>query len=257
MSPSCRLNVRERLSDPQQKRELNEQLFGVVAPRYDAITRLLSCGRDRAWKAALVDALPPQAAPVCLDVACGTGDITFLLAARYPDGRIIGLDLSPAMLDRARARCTTARIEFRRSDMGRTGLDSGSVDIVTGGYALRNAGDLGEALAEIHRVLRPGGLACFLDFSKPPGRALQRAEGLLLRFWGGLWGWILHGDPSVYTYIAESLARFPDRRQLVSILQTHGFEVQSDRLFFGGIVQRLTVRKSGPVRRLPAEPDPA
>jgi ubiquinone/menaquinone biosynthesis C-methylase UbiE len=61
----------------------------------------------------------------------------------------------------------------------------------------------------------------------------------------------------VYTYIAESLARFPDRRQLVSILQAHGFEIQSGRLCFGGIVQRLTVRKSGPVQRLPAEPDPA
>ena len=74
---------------------------------------------------------------------------------------------------------------------------------------------------------------------------LQKAEDLLLRAWGGLWGWIFHGDPGVYTYIAESLARFPDRRQLAELFRTHGFEVQTSALFFCGIVQRITVRKPG------------
>jgi len=254
MSPSCRLNVRERLSDPQQKRELNEQLFSVVAPRYDAITRLLSFNRDRVWKERMVDALPPKTVPLCLDLACGTGDITFRLAAKYPDGRIIGLDLTEPMLERARARCPAPHIQFRRGDMGRTGLGSESVDIVTGGYALRNAGDLREVFAEIYRVLKPGGIGCFLDFSKPPGRTLQKVEALLLKSWGGLWGWIFHGDPGVYTYIAESLARFPDRRQLVMMFRSQGFEVQSSELFFCGIVQRITLRKSDPALPTPVKP---
>lgn len=248
MSPSCRLNARERLSDPQQKRELNEQIFSVVAPRYDAITRLLSFHRDQVWKDRLVDALPPQAAPVCLDLACGTGDLTSRLASKYPDGHIIGLDLTEPMLEQARVRCTAYHIHFRRGDMGRTGLDSGSVDIVTGGYALRNAGDLREALAEIYRVLRPGGIGSFLDFSKPSGRILQKVEDLLLKAWGGLWGWMFHGDPGVYTYIAESLARFPDRRQLAGLFRTQGFEVQSSALFFCGMVQRITLCKYDPDR---------
>ena len=257
MSPACRLNVRERLSDPQQKRELNEQLFSVVAPRYDVITRLLSFNRDRVWKQRMVDALPPKTAPICLDLACGTGDITFRLAAKYPDGRIIGLDLTEPMLERARARCPAPHIQFRRGDMGRTGLGSESVDIVTGGYALRNAGDLREVFAEIYRVLKPGGIGCFLDFSKPPGRTLQKVEALLLKSWGGLWGWIFHGDPGVYTYIAESLARFPDRRQLVMMFRSQGFEVQSSELFFCGIVQCLTLRKSDPALPTPAKPGPS
>ena len=256
MNPTCRLNARERLSDPQQKRELNEQLFGVVAPRYDAITRVLSFNRDRVWKQRMVEALPPKTAPVCLDLACGTGDITFRLASKYPNGRIIGLDLTELMLERARARGTVPNIHFQRGDMGRTGLDSGSVDIVTGGYALRNAGDLREALAEICRVLRPGGIGCFLDFSKPSRRTLQKVEALLLKFWGGLWGWIFHGDPGVYTYIAESLARFPDRRQLAMMFRSLGFEVQSSELCFFGIVQRITVCKSGPSLPTPAKPGP-
>jgi demethylmenaquinone methyltransferase/2-methoxy-6-polyprenyl-1,4-benzoquinol methylase len=255
MSHSCRLNTRERLSDPQQKRELNEQLFSVVAPRYDAITRLLSFNRDRVWKDRMVDALPPRTAPICLDLACGTGDITFRLASKYPDGTIIGLDLTEPMLERARARCTARHIHFRRGDMARTGLGSGSVDIVTGGYALRNAGDLREVLAEIYRVLKPGGIGCFLDFSKPHGHALQKMEALLLKFWGGLWGWIFHGDPGVYTYIAESLARFPDRRQLAVMFRSHGFEVQSSTLLFCGIVQRITLRKSDLAQPTPAKPE--
>jgi demethylmenaquinone methyltransferase/2-methoxy-6-polyprenyl-1,4-benzoquinol methylase len=250
------LNARERLSDPQQKRELNEQLFGVVAPRYDAITRVLSFNRDRVWKERMVEALPPKTAPVCLDLACGTGDITFRLASKYPDGRIIGLDLTEPMLERARARCTAPHIHFQRGDMGQTGLGSGSVDIVTGGYALRNAGDLREVLAEIYRVLEPGGIGCLLDFSKPPGRTQQKVEALLLKFWGGLWGWVFHGDPGVYTYIAESLARFPDRRQLAMMFRSQGFEVQSSELFFFGIVQRITLRKSGPALRTPVKPGP-
>src|SRR5450759_4521728 len=121
MSPSCRLNARERLSDPQQKRELNEQIFRLVAPRYNAITRLLSFNRDHVWEDRMVDSLPPKAAPVCLDLACGTGDLTFRLASKYPDGHIIGLDLTESMLERARVRCTAPHIRFRRGDMGRTG----------------------------------------------------------------------------------------------------------------------------------------
>ena len=194
----------------------------------------------------MVDVLPPKVAPFCLDLACGTGDITFRLASKYPDGCSIGLDLTEPMLERARARCRGPHIQFRRGDMGRTGCDSGSVDIVTGGYALRNAGDLREVLAEIYRVLKPGGIGCFLDFSKPHGRALQKVECLLLRSWGGLWGWIFHGDPGVYTYIAESLAHFPDRRQLAMMLRSQGFEIQSSKLFFWGIVQSITLRKPPP-----------
>ena len=250
MSPSCRLNIRQRLLDPRRKRELNEDIFSIVARRYDRITRLLSFHRDQAWKRRLVDGLPALTTPMCLDLACGTGDITLRLASKYPQGQIIGLDLSEPMLELARARGSNTGIQFRRGDMGRTGLASASFDMVTGGYALRNAGDLPETLAEIHRVLKPGGIGCFLDFSKPRGRRLQHAQVFLLRVWGGLWGWLFHGDPGVYTYIAESLANFPDRRQLVDLCRSQGFEIVASKLHFFGIVQRLTIRKPArhPVR---------
>lgn len=238
------LRTQERLSQPEQKRDLNRDIFGIVAPRYDTITRVLSFGRDAAWKDRMIARLPAGPVSVCLDLACGTGDIAFRLASRYPDARIIGLDLTESMLELARARAAdAARIQFQPGDMGRTGLASGSVDIVTGGYALRNAGDLDEALAETFRILKPGGVASFLDFSKPPNRVLQRMELLLLRFWGGWWGLVFHRNPGVYTYIAESLRGYPDRGELAGKFRAHGFEVQSSELHFVGIMQRITVVK--------------
>ncbi len=86
---------------------------------------------------------------------------------------------------------------------------------------------------------------------------MQTVEAFLLKFWGGLWGWILHGDPDVYLYIAESLARFPDRRQLALMFRSQGFEVQSSELFFLGVVQRIALRKSGPALPTATNPGPS
>ncbi len=242
MSIPFRLKPRDYLGDAARKRQLNEVLFTTVAPRYDRITRLLSLGRDQAWKRRLVSDLPNDLpAPVCLDLACGTGDLTQRLTEKYPHGHIIGLDLTTPMLDRARARVKQA--EFRCGDMACTGLQSGSVDLITGGYALRNAGDLSEALAESFRLLKPGGRADFLDFAKPPGRVAQRLVTLLLRVWGGLWGLLLHGNPDVYGYIADSLEAFPDRLRFQDSLTAAGFHVAATHRFLGGLVEWVTVLK--------------
>jgi len=245
MIPQTRLQTREQLANPQAKRALNKVLFSRIAPRYDAITRILSFGRDAAWKKRLIDQLPQCTSPVCVDLACGTGDLAFRLAEKYPQAQITGLDLTEAMLENARTRAAgrVLHIQFQQGDMGRTGLPSESIDVVTGGYALRNAGDLDEAIEEAHRILRPGGVAAFLDFSKPQNRLLQRLELLLLRFWCGLWGLLFHGNPAVYAYIAVSLAQFPDRRQLRDKLQAHGFDVASSELHFGGIMQQIMLTK--------------
>ncbi len=243
MSAPFQIKPREHLDDPARKRALNRNLFEAVAPRYDAITRGLSFGRDAAWKDRLISSLPPLAAPECLDLACGTGDLAFRLAARYPQGRVLGLDITPAMIERARARNRNPRVRFEVGDLGRTGLPHAAFDIITGGYALRNAGDLEEAIAEVFRLLKPGGAAAFLDFSKPPNRAAQRIELALLKFWGGAWGWALHRNPDVYGYIADSLARFPDRVELARRFVAAGFEIAESRRRFFGVVELVSLRK--------------
>ena len=192
----------------------------------------------------MVACLPPQDAPLCVDLASGTGDIAFLLARKYPAGRIIGIDITSKMLALARRRNSWPNVGFFRQDMSRLDVDTGTIDIVTGGYALRNAPDLNRTLDEIHRVLRPGGMAGFLDFSRPEHPLADRLQYWLLKSWTGFWGYALHRNAEVYSYIAESLARYPDRAALKRLLEKKGFTVVASRLHFFGITELLIVRKN-------------
>ena len=243
MSGRFRIKAREWLDVPVRKRAYNERHFAVAAPRYDVATRAMSLGRDAAWKRALVASLPDLSSPVCLDLACGTGDVAFLLAERYPRGTVAGIDLSAPMLDLARGRNRFRNVRFGQGDLCDLPFPDGSADIVTGSYALRNAPDLREAVAEIRRVLKPGGVSAFLDFAKPESSLLQRLQYLLLRGWCGLWGLLLHGTPEIHGYVAESLRAFPDRGRLLEIFREHGFGVSAGRRFFLGITGLLILRK--------------
>jgi len=239
----------DSLRVPEAKRAYNELLFAEVARRYDLVTRVLSLGRDQAWKRALIDSLPDGDAwpagrpPACVDLACGTGDVAFALARRYPRGTVCGVDLTPEMLAIARARNRFPNVSLELGDMHRLPFPSASIDVVTGSYALRNAPALAEALQEIHRVLRPGGTAAFLDFSKSPHWLWQRLAYAVLFLWGGLWGLVLHGQPAVYAYIANSLWHFPDRTALRRELSRVGLEEVSSRQFYCGTLEMITVGK--------------
>ena len=190
-----------------------------------------------------MDALPASDAPFCVDLACGTGDVSYLLAERYPDGTVLGVDLTEPMLKIALERNPPANLSFVRRDMCRTRVASRSADIVTGSYALRNAPDLKIALNEIHRILKPGGVAAFLDFSKPSATFLQVPEYWLLKGWGSMWGLLMHGNPEVYAYIAESLRIFPDRVRLRECLAEMGFTILESRRFYFGIMELLVFKR--------------
>lgn len=244
MAERFTLKIGDHLKTPEKKKYYNEKVFAEIAPRYDFITRALSFWRDKYWKRDLIAALPACETPLCVDLACGTGDITFLLAAKYPQGHIVGLDITEPMLELARGRNTFPNVRFVNQDMGRLDFAAGSVDMITGGYALRNAPDLEVAVEAIRRVLKPGGVAAFLDFSKPNARLPQRVEYWILKLWTGFWGTLLHRNHEVYSYIAESLREFPDRVRLRDIFQGKGFTVMSSRSYFFGITGLLVVRKA-------------
>jgi demethylmenaquinone methyltransferase/2-methoxy-6-polyprenyl-1,4-benzoquinol methylase len=237
-----RLKAREWLDVPERKRVYNERHFAEAASQYDLATRMMSLGRDAGWKRALVAALPDLQAPVCIDLACGTGDVAFLLAGRYPEGDVTGLDLSAPMLAIARERNRFTNVRFERGDLCGLPFPDASADVVTGSYALRNAPDLRKALAEVHRVLSPGGVAAFLDFSNPERSLLRYLQYLLLRSWCGLWGFLLHGTPEIHGYVAESLRAFPDRNRLRGIFRENRFEVLTERRFFLGITGLVVLR---------------
>jgi len=243
MSPGFDLKIRDYILLPEKRRYYNERHFAEAACRYDLATRAMSLGQDGQWKNTLAAALPDMPSPICVDLACGTGDLTILLAEKYPRGKIVGLDLTEPMLALARGRNRYRNVRFTRQDMSALGLATGSADVVTGSYALRNAPELGRTLDEIRRILKPGGVAAFLDFAKPATRCLQAPEYWLLRAWCGFWGMALHGNREIHAYIASSLKVFPDRSQLRALFVDRGFQLTASRTFFLGITELTVLRK--------------
>jgi ubiquinone/menaquinone biosynthesis methyltransferase len=230
------LKAKDWIDQPDRKREYNVALFREVASKYDFVTKALSLGRDQSWKRALIAALPSVSEPTCLDLACGTGDITFALRQKYPDGQIEGLDISENMLAVAQRQNSFDNVHLRIGDMCQTDVDIQSIDIVTGGYALRNAPSLELVLDELLRILRPGGTAAFLDFSKPRNKVIQGIQHGVLTAWGGFWGLMLHRNPEVYAYIAKSLVSFPDRQSLREMLRSRGFvNIRAKSFYFGAL----------------------
>ena len=140
-----RLKIKDfDLTDSASKRYFNRFLFTEVAPKYHIATQFLSFGRDKSWKKKMIKKLPKKEKAVCLDIACGTGDISFLLAKKYKDSEIIGIDFNEKMIDIANKLLEYKynNIKFKVADMGDTAFNSEQFDIITGGYALRNAPDL-------------------------------------------------------------------------------------------------------------------
>ena len=196
-------------------------LFHEIAPRYDDITVWLSFGRDAGWKDVLTRMAAVRPGERALDLACGTGDIAMRLHA--VGARVTALDITPRMLALARARNGPASPHWVCGDMQALPVPSGSQDVVTMGYGLRNVADLPGAVTELHRVLAPGGRMLSLDFTLPPSPVLRRAYLAYLRGVGGAVGQWLHGDPDTYRYIPESLARYPGAEGVASLMRAQGF----------------------------------
>jgi demethylmenaquinone methyltransferase/2-methoxy-6-polyprenyl-1,4-benzoquinol methylase len=232
-----------RYDTPDTRRAYTRSIFTVVAPVYPVVSRLLSFGRDRSWKQTLVQALPDLKTAVTLDIACGTGDIAIACKKRFPAAMVIGADNSLPMLS-GFSRAEGRSIPLTLQDMQRLAIRTSSIDICTGGYALRNAPDCAAAIAEISRVIKPGGVAAFLDFSHDPRPPFALLHRIALLLWGGLWGLFLHGNPRIYGYIAESLSRFPNRPNLRRLFEAHGFtETGSWRRMFGMVEIVIFARK--------------
>lgn len=241
-----KLKSRDYLGSAESKRWFNQRLFSAIADEYGWMKGVLSFGFDTRWKRQLVRQLPEFDSPACLDLACGNGDITLLLAEKYPRARIMGLDISEPMLAKARARfASDSDICFINGDIMQTGFSDACFDLVTVGYGLRNAPDLQGAMAEIARVLKPGGVLAVLDFSRWDNRISQNLELMLLRFWGGLWGMIRSGNMDTYAYIAHSLARYPSRKQLHRLYSDRGFRIISSFLHFGGVTETIIAVNEG------------
>jgi demethylmenaquinone methyltransferase/2-methoxy-6-polyprenyl-1,4-benzoquinol methylase len=239
--------LRAALEHAETKAPYVRRLFHTIADRYDLITRLLSFGLDRRWKLRLVAIAGVRPGVAALDLACGTGDISFELARQ--GARVTGLDVTHRMLELAQARNVGPNhVRFVTGDMMALPFPAASFDLVTTGYGIRNVPRIEPALAEIRRVLRPGGLLLSLDFDNPPNPFVRAIYLTYLTVVGSALGWVLHRDPDTYRYIPESIRRYPGSAGVSAMLQRDGFAEVRVVPLLGGLMA-INVAVSGAAHR--------
>jgi ubiquinone/menaquinone biosynthesis methyltransferase len=224
--------LRDALATPDGKRLYVRRLFATIADRYDLITRVLSFGLDRGWKARVAELSRADRATHALDLACGTGDIAFAIAAR--GAPVVGLDVTHRMLQLARSR--GPGVAFVTADMLALPFPDRTFDVVTTGYGLRNVPDIRRAIDEIARVLRPGGRFVSLDFNRPENPVVRGIYLSYLTLVGSLLGVVLHRDPDTYRYIPESIKRYPGAARVSRMIADAGFSQSEYLPVLGGLM---------------------
>jgi demethylmenaquinone methyltransferase/2-methoxy-6-polyprenyl-1,4-benzoquinol methylase len=223
----CCVALRATISTPHGKRQYVRRLFATSADRYDLITRVLSYGQDRRWKARAITLVRLTPDDRVLDLACGTGDLMFAAASQAR--QVIGVDLTFRMLQLAAVRRSSldreraSKCQVLTGDMIALPVAGARFDVVTTGYGLRNVPDLAAAIDEIHRVLVPGGRLVSLDFNRPSNALVRSVYWLYLTIVGSALGWVLHGDPDTYRYIPESIRNYPGAAGVAEMLRRRGF----------------------------------
>jgi demethylmenaquinone methyltransferase / 2-methoxy-6-polyprenyl-1,4-benzoquinol methylase len=216
-------------------------MFHTVAPRYDFITRAFSYGMDGRWKRTGLDSVKLPDRPVVLDLASGTGDFSLMVKRQYPGSRAVAVDITERMLQLARVRGVEHTV---CGDAGMLPFPDDSFDCVFVGYGLRNFPNLNVAVSEIERVTRPGGSLVSLDFFLPSNALLRPLYLAYLYAQGTFWGFVLHGQPRVYTYIPDSLRTFVSIDDFSALLHRTGYHrVDARRYVLGGIGLHCAVKE--------------
>ncbi len=207
-------------------------MFDRIAPRYDALNRLLSAGIDRSWRERAIQALAAAPPGPMLDSCAGTLDLTALMCRAFPERELVAADFSKTMLDLGAHKARSARTVV--ADAMALPFDDGAFAAMVCGFGMRNLEDLRRGVAEARRVLRPGGIFVTLEFfraERPATRAFHAAyANVVLPTVGG----IVSGDRSAYAYLAKSMQSFASRTEYEAVLREEGFvRVRGEDLTLG------------------------
>lgn len=211
-----------------------EAMFDRIAPVYDRMNSVMTAGLHRRWRERAADVAALAPGDRALDVATGTGDLALELAERVgPDGEVIGCDVSERMLELARRKAPA--VQFERGNALELPYPDDAFDAATVGFGARNFADLGRGLAEMARVVRPGGRVVVLEITTPARPPLSWFFSLWFDRVVPLLGRAA-GDPDAYSYLPSSVRRFPDAARLAALLAASGLAGVRYVVTAGGII---------------------
>jgi len=205
-------------------------MFNSIAPRYDFLNHFLSLGIDRRWRKKLVKLLKNQHASRILDVATGTADLA-IAAAKIDNVKITGVDISEEMLrigaEKIRTKNLDERITLSLGESENLVFHDEEFDAVMVAFGVRNFEDLDKGLREFYRVLNPGGIVYILEFSKPHSVIFKPLFNFYFKRILPVFGRMISKDIFAYTYLPESVGKFPDGKDFLEILGNAGFKNSS------------------------------
>jgi demethylmenaquinone methyltransferase/2-methoxy-6-polyprenyl-1,4-benzoquinol methylase len=227
----------------RSKKQQVEEMFDNIAHRYDFLNHLLSLGIDISWRKKAVKEIGKVNPKTILDVASGTGDFAFQALSLKPD-KIIGFDLSEGMLKYGRQKAIEMKVdnvvEFVKGDSEQMPFADNTFDAMTVGFGVRNFEHLTVGLAEMHRVMRPGGRVAILEASNPPNAIIRWFYSLYFSNIVPMIGKLVSKDSRAYSYLPESVKAFPEGLEFVKILENIGFKnVKWQPLTFGACAMYL------------------
>jgi demethylmenaquinone methyltransferase/2-methoxy-6-polyprenyl-1,4-benzoquinol methylase len=216
---------------PDERRHHIRKIFSAVASRYDLMNDLTSFGIHRLWKRLLVKTAGASAGQMIVDLAGGTGDIAAGMAG--PNRRVVVCDPSVPMMEEGRKRSGMEDVVWLAGEAEAMPFADHSVDTLTISFGIRNVTYLERALVEMHRVLKPGGRLLCLEFSRPHWLVRPFYDAFSFLVIPRLGAWIA-GTPEAYSYLIESIRRFPDQEAMAALITKAGFaEVRYRNLGFG------------------------
>lgn len=220
------------------KKQQVAKMFDNISGTYDFLNHFLSFGIDVIWRKKAIRSLQSIRPKFMLDVATGTGDFAFESIKILNPEKIIGVDISQGMLDVANAKITKRNLkdkfEVQLGDSEGLLFENDIFDAVTVAFGVRNFENLHRGLADIHRVLKPGGKAVILEFSNPTKFPIKQLYNFYFNTVTPFFGKFFSKDKSAYRYLPESVAQFPDGESFVDILKSIGYQhIESKPQSFG------------------------
>jgi demethylmenaquinone methyltransferase / 2-methoxy-6-polyprenyl-1,4-benzoquinol methylase len=211
----------------QNKKQQVRRMFNNIAWRYDLLNHLLSFGIDRYWRRKSISFLKNSRPAVILDIATGTADLA-LAAVKLHPLKIFGVDISEDMLEIGRKKIRKKRlqekIELLEGDSEKLFFEDNKFDAVTVGFGVRNFQDLEKGLAEMLRVLKPGGTSVILEFSRPGNRIINKLYELYSAKISPKIGTMISKDNAAYAYLHDSVNAFPSGKDFITILESIGYK---------------------------------